>query len=303
MAQQRPHLFVLGKDYHLGDLLWLTVVLAAYRRQHHPEALLLMCPDRPISRILEQNPLIDTLIYAEARGGLTAVRTRYGAGLVVHDLRPGSLAVAMLRAWRQRRPWHYYLSMWLDARGQWLATFLQLGRLREHRPVLCLVDEDRATARRLPPEYVVLAPHVGRHTLPLLDSFWHRLKGWPDTQWAALAVALRDAGYAPVTLAASGQTPIPGTLALTGLPIREAAGVIERAAALVTVESGLWYIAAALGTPLVIVPWWLPRAVDWVAPMAVPYALIYRDQSSVQAVFEAVQRLSVRQQERQMAER
>jgi ADP-heptose:LPS heptosyltransferase len=71
---------------------------------------------------------------------------------------------------------------------------------------------------------------------------------------------------------------------MIGLPIRQAAAVIERAEALITVESGMWYVAAALHTPLLIVPWWLPRSVDWVAPMGVPYSLLPRSEASVEVV-------------------
>jgi hypothetical protein len=60
--------------------------------------------------------------------------------------------------------------------------------------------------------------------------------------------------------------------------------VTEQAAALITVESGLWFVAAALGRPIIIVPWWLPRSINWVAPMGVPHRLIYRDQASVHHV-------------------
>jgi hypothetical protein len=290
--QPDAHLFLLGKDYHLGDLLWFTAVLAAYRRQFLPDVLLVGCPDRPISRILEHNPLIDTLLYGEAHHVAAAAHELCRGGVVVRDLRPLPVAAAMLRTWRARRPWLYYRDLWLETRGQWLATFLHLDRLREARPVLRLVEDDRAIARTLVHPYVALAPHTGRHTLPILDPIWRRLKGWGDAHWEALAAAVRAEGYEPVTLAASGQPPIPGTTPLTGLPIRRAAGVIERAAALITVESGLWYVAAALGTPLVIVPWWLPRSVDWPAPMGVPYRLIYRDEASVHNVLSHLRHLT-----------
>ncbi len=285
------HLFLLGKDYHLGDLLWLTVVLSAYRRQIQPDVLLVGCPDRTISRILEHSPLIDTLLYGEAQAIVAAVRERYGRDLRVHDLRPLPLAMAMLRAWRSRPPWRYYRDLWLEPRGQWLATFLQLGRLQAYRPLLHLRDDDRVTAQSLVHPYVALAPHVGHTALPIANGLWARLKGWEDARWQALAAGVRRAGYEPVTLAATGQAPIPGTIPMVGLPIRQAAGVIERAEALITVESGLWYVAAALGTPLVIVPWWLPRSVDWVAPMGVPYRLVYRDRAPVSRVLSQLDEL------------
>jgi ADP-heptose:LPS heptosyltransferase len=91
----------------------------------------------------------------------------------------------------------------------------------------------------------------------VLGWFWRRVKGWDDVHWVAPADGLRAQGYEPVTLAAAGQAPIRGTRALTELPIRQVVSVIEQAAALITVESGLWFVAAALGTPIIIVPRWL----------------------------------------------
>ena len=66
------------------------------------------------------------------------------------------------------------------ARGQWLATFLRLGRLPETRPVLRLTEDDRDTARALTrtaaAPLVALAPHSGRYTLPLLGAAWQRAR-------------------------------------------------------------------------------------------------------------------------------
>ncbi len=279
------HLFVLGNDYHLGDLLWFTAVIAEYRRQLEPERLLVACPDRAISRILEHNPAIDELIYYGRDAHVVAgARARYGGALVLHDLRPVPIAWSMVRSWRYRWPWLYYRDLWLEPRGQWLATFLRLGRLHEVRPVLHLTDEDLSVARTLDAPYIVLAPHTGRYTLPILGTIWARVKGWGEARWARLAEALRKEGYTVITLGAAGEEPVRGTTGLSGLPIRQAAGVIAGAAALVTVESGLWFVAAAVRTPLLIVPWWLPRSLDWVAPMHTPYRLVYRDQATVRHV-------------------
>ncbi len=289
-TRDATHFFILGKDYHLGDLLWFTAVLAAYRRHARPARVRIACPDRPISRILERHPLIDDLLLYGEDGHLPRA-ARSGDVVVVHDLRPLPIALSMLREWRYRCPWLYLRDLWLDERGQWLATFLRLGRLRDVRPVLRLDEDDRVTARSLPVPYVVLAPHTGHYALPLLGLFWRRVKGWREAGWGDVAEALRAAGYEPITLAAAGQAPIPGTRALTGLPIRRVAGVIEGAAALVSVESGLWYIAAALGRPFIIVPWWLPRSIDWTASMGVRRRLIYRDQASIRYVLSQVRDL------------
>lgn len=283
-AAASAHLFILGEDYHLGDLLWFTSVLAQYRRRLAPEYILLGCPDRPISRILEHNPLLDELVYGRGSSIRTAQRRRFGRSLVEHDLRMLPIAVTMVRQWRRRLPWLYYRDLWFQQRGQWLATFLGLGPLHGGRPVLRLLDEDRAVARTLPSPYVVLAPHVGGYSVPLAGRFWRAMKGWPWESWVRLAQRLQAEGYRPLTLGAPGQEPVPGTRGLVGLPIRQAAGVIEGAAALVTVESGLWFVAAATNTPFIISRWWLPRSVDWAAPMQTPYRLMYRDNNSVDNV-------------------
>lgn len=295
-AKSRPaaHLFILGRDYHLGDLLWFTAVLAVYREQVCPERVFVACPARAISQILERHPLIDELIlYSESCPIPDAVRARSVpvGRLVVHDLRPFPIAVAMLRRWRERLPWLYLRDLWLEQRGQWLATFLHLGQVRRARPVLRLDARDRAEACRLRAPYALLAPHTGQYTLPLLERVWRGVKGWDEENWAAVADALKREGYEPVTLAAAGQAPIPGTRAAIGLPIRQVAGVIERASILISVESGLWYVAAALGRPFVIVPWWLPRRIDWTASLETPHRLMYRNEASVAHVLSQIREL------------
>lgn len=270
--------FVLGTDYHLGDLLWFTAVLAEYRRQRRPERVIVAVPDRPIDRILEHSPLIDELV---PHGSVPA---NHGGLVRYHDLRPFPIARAMLRDWRHRLPWLYYRDLWLEPRGQWLATFLHLGSMSSFRPVIGLVENDRGIARSLPKSYAVLAPHIGTYRLPLASRFWRRIKGWNLERWTALAGQLRRVGYEPVTLAAAGQDPIPGTRPLLGQPIRQVAGIIESASVLITGESGLWFVAAAVSTPFIIVPWWLPRSVDWPGPMGVPHRRIFRDDASVRAV-------------------
>jgi hypothetical protein len=361
-------LFILGDDYHLGDLLWFTAVVAEYRRHFAPSAVFVGLPDRPISRILDGSPVLDGLLYGSAaeiiaqvklrqrvavsapstepadplgdefirlsdiraRGAAKAEQRRvamggdtgmssnsrsgsaeggpHGSGqtagsrvmpanqgqsprLTVHDLRGLPIALAMIRDWRRRLPWLYYRDLWLDTRGQWLATFLRMGPLTEPRPVLSLNREDRVHASNLPTPYVVLAPRIGSYALPVIGHAWRRIKAWDESKWEELASRLREHGFQPVTLAAAEQRPIAGTVALLGLGIRQAAGVIEGSQALITGESGLWFVAAALETPFVIVPWWLPRRVDWAAPMRVQYHLIRRADASVDRVFSALREL------------
>ncbi|MGH2448203.1 MAG: glycosyltransferase family 9 protein, partial [Chloroflexota bacterium] len=217
-------------------------------------------------------PLIDRLELRSKDEDPSAVT---GADSVVHDLRMQALGRAMVRNWRQRAPWLYYRDLWFEPRGQWLAGYLGLRTLTDYRPILSTEASDRGVANSMRRPYVLLAPHVGTYPFPL-EPFWQRIKGWPPADWARLARLVRNDGREVVTLAAAGQESIPGTVPMVGLPIRHVAGLIERAAGLITVESGLWFIAAAYRTPFVIAPWWLPRTIDWVGPMHVPHRLIGR---------------------------
>ncbi len=285
MARARgDHLFIVGADYHLGDLLWFTAVLATFRDAVKPAHVQVALPDRAISHILEGHPLIDDLILYEPKPWGAVVPPTDAARLVVHDLRPLPIAFAMLSQWQHRRPWLYGRDLWLEPRGQWLATYLRLGPMERTRPLLRVKEADRAAASGLPQRYVLLAPHIGAFRLPLLDRLWKRVKGWPSERWQELASRLRAAGYEPITLGAAGQPAVEGTRGLIGLPLRQVVGVVERASALVTVESGLWYIAAALARPVVIVPWWLPLGIDWVAPMRVPHRLVRHSEATVDTV-------------------
>jgi len=282
--QGTTSLFLLGKDYHLGDLLWLTAVIAEYRRQKEPATVIVGCPDRPVNRILERSPIIDEVIYGSAVSEIRRDVARRGGRLVVHDLRPNSLALAMLKDSRYRLPWLYYRDLWMQPRGQWLATHLRLGQLRDYRPVLQLADQDREMAAKLPKPYVLLAPHIGEYKLAATRALWRRIKGWEWANWIQLTEALQALGVNVMTLAAPDQTAVPGTRPLMGLPITQVAGLIEGAAAHISGESGLWFIAAAVDTPFIIVPWWLPRPVNWASPMGARHRLVYRDESTVENV-------------------
>jgi len=287
----RSALFILGGDYHLGDLLWFTAVLGEYRRVNRPRLLMVNVPDRAVNRILEHNPTIDELSYSRPDVARADAVGRFGGEVVVHDLRPVPIAFDMISQWRQRMPWLYYRDLWLEARGQWLATYLGLGPMQEHRPHLGLVEDDFSVARQLPEKYILLAPHVGSYSVPLLAWGWQRLKGWPNDRWTALAAALRKEGLDSYTLGAAGQAVVPGTKGLIGLPIRQVAGVVDQASALVTVESGLWFVASALGVPFIIVRWWLPRSVDWTGACGVPHARIFSDDDSVGTVISELHRV------------
>jgi Glycosyltransferase family 9 (heptosyltransferase) len=275
----QPVLFLVGNDYHLGDLLWLTPVLARYRALKRPCGLIVGLPDRDISRIFEHSPPVDRVVYGMPRRILDIVLGEFGHSVKIEDLRMGPVAIRMIQDWRRKLPWTYYRDLWVQPRGQWLSTFLGLGHLTELKPQIQLTADDFNRRSLIPSPYILLAPHIGSYSLPGVSYLWRRLKGWDVESWAVLARLLEDSGYTVMTVGARGQGIIRGTLPALGLPIRQVAALVDGASALVTGESGLWFVAAALDTPFAIVPWWLPRSIDWPAAMNVRYRLVSRETS------------------------
>jgi hypothetical protein len=219
------------------------------------------------------------------------VTDEFANNLVVEDLRMFPVAVGMVRAWRHRLPWLYYRDLWVQPRGQWLATFLGLGTLSHYKPDIKLSQEDCDALPALPPRYILFAPHTGSYSLPAMAYLWRKIKGWDVQAWEALARLFEQEGYSVFTVGARNQSVIPGTRPLLGLPIRQAAALIDGATALVTGESGLWFVAAAVSTPFVIVPWWLPASIDWPAVMGVRYRRVSKKRASPARVHAVVQEL------------
>ena len=128
------------------------------------------------------------------------------------------------------------------------------------------IDPERARDHR-PPEtpdgpFVVLARHtVSGRGVP---TYSERTKRWSERRWLTLAERIRrELGLAVVSVGTPGEGRLetPGVLDLHELDIREAAGLLASAAALVTVDNGLFHLGHGLGVPLVhLQPHWLPAA-------------------------------------------
>lgn len=101
----------------------------------------------------------------------------------------------------------------------------------------------------LPDRYLVCAPGYSRALNPI---DWAR-KAWPH--WAEFCAAFR-AAFPTVGIVALGGPdaadlwPGGADQDCFGLPLLESAGVLKRAAAVVSLDSGLAHVAAALGAPV-----------------------------------------------------
>lgn len=144
----------------------------------------------------------------------------------------------------------------------------------EHRTDRHEIDNFRALAALLGAEgnaapHLVLPAPAGEQDVPagpfaVLHPYpggsRARMKEWPLERWQETARALRHRGLEVIVsggpadmqraaaLAAACQDP--GTRSLAGLPLARTARLIQQAAVVVSVDTGVMHLAAALGSPL-----------------------------------------------------
>jgi lipopolysaccharide heptosyltransferase I len=137
----------------------------------------------------------------------------------------------------------------------WLAECLGLEK---GAPVFNLPASPEAEAR--------IAGHLRAHAQPgrpiaivVPGTMWET-KHWRPEGFAGVARGLAEMGYAPVLIGSKGEQALnrmiaeeaPGTTDFTGqTSLADAVALIRRAAVVVTNDSGLMHIAAALGRPAV----------------------------------------------------
>ncbi len=88
-----------------------------------------------------------------------------------------------------------------------------------------------------------------------------RMKEWPQERWLETARSLRDRGLEVIVTGGPADAPRaaalakachdPGTRSLAGLPLTRTARLLQRAAVVVSVNTGVMHLAAAMGAPLV----------------------------------------------------
>ncbi len=199
----------------LGDELMLTAVARAARRSGQPLHIL---TNRPDCWEGNADPLsvqigVDRWFYAQNRGWLAAD--------IVHAAYANGTG-------------RHVADQMAEKAGVSLPT--------DWRPVLPRAGPGQRDPRRLILQNSCRGARYAATT-----------KEWPADRWAELAGRLaRD--FSLVQLGTPQDPPIPGAHDLRGrTTLREAAARIADAAALVGLESGLMHVAAAVGTPAVII--------------------------------------------------
>jgi Glycosyltransferase family 9 (heptosyltransferase) len=247
----------------LGDTLAATAVLRAQRAARPDDHISFLAPDRAYARILELCPGIDRvgyvqmpadeqIIYGSSRRLVESLEWWTAGDFDDRHVLDIQEAASSGRGAELHMSEIYALDLGLKLadRRPWVDTKLAL----EHRPVEA-PDEP----------YVVFARHTvsGKHVAPSHEN----TKRWHERKWVALAERIRrQLGLRVVSIGtpAEGRMEHPDVLDLHELDIREVAGLLAGARALISVDNGVFHLGLGLGTTLVhLQPKWLPSS--WTA--------------------------------------
>ncbi len=272
----------------LGDTLCTTPALHAFRRLHQETTIIYVVQSAPFCHVLDDNPDIDLLIYNEQlyfKGipDQTAdwIRTlpidlTGGATLYRLDLK---LACTTNEAFRQHISYRF-------------AELLRV-EIESPRPFVHLNALDRRAASVLVPRPYVLFSMTSVSN-PEREDGRGRKKDWPLERWTELAARiLEDGGFEVAVIGSErdARVAIPGVRMLYGLPIKVVAALLENAACVVTLESGIGHLAAAVDARTVeIYSNMMPP--EWARPADLNrFRILYSDpfDTSVDQVFEAMQ--------------
>lgn len=273
----------------LGDTLCTTPLLPAFRRQHPHARITYITQSAGFCRVLDDNPDIDLLLYSERMylQGIPEQTADWIRSLPV-DLTGESLLyrLDLKLACTSHEAFRQHIS-------RCFASVLGI-EIDSVRPLITLSERERRAARLLTPRpYVVFSMHSVAN--PERDDKRGRKKDWPIERWRELAARIEALGEFDVLLLAAERDPpysVPGARPMYGLPIKVAAAMLESAACLVTLESGVAHLAAAVDAPMVEI-YGSMMPVEWATPVECTQAtMLYGDpfDLSCDDVFNAVER-------------
>jgi lipopolysaccharide heptosyltransferase II len=247
----------------LGDVVLTTPLLRAIHRTH-PTAAITVVTKAAWAPVLAENPAVARVESLAEGERLTALAARLTSTVWDHrldlhgSLRSRALRVLLGGRWRG----------WSRSRGRRaLLVWAGIDRVRPPTPVAeryfaaardlavepdgrpaevfwSAADDDRrnALAPRVP--YAAIVPGAA-----------HATKRWPVGHWVDLARRLRERGLAVVALGAEherGLVASPDVTDLCGVGLGVTAALLSGAAVTVAGDTGLLHVAAAVGTPVVV---------------------------------------------------
>jgi lipopolysaccharide heptosyltransferase II len=256
----------------IGDVLLTTPLLRALRRRH-PDDELYFVTKRAMAPLVEHNPHLTGVVALEPGERVTDLARRLRALKPAHGLDlHGSLRSRALR-WLVRARWSGY-SKRKFARTALIATKLDV--YGTHVPV---AERYFEAARAFdvipdgkPPEFFLardvrerMARWLDEHGLTqssgplaaIAPGAAHATKRWPLDRWRALADRLRHMGYALVAVGGPDDRALVAALdagvvnAAGELSLQETGACLERAAVVVSGDTGVMHMATGVGTPVV----------------------------------------------------
>ena len=254
----------------IGDVLLTTPLLRALKHRH-PDDELYFVTKRAMAPLVENNPHVTAVVALEPGERIIDLARRLRALRPTHGLDlHGSLRSAALRLLVRTR-WSSY-SKRKFARSALIAAKLDLYGKRF--PVAERYFEAARAFDVTPdgePSEFFLAEHArarvtawlgerGLNTRPLAaiaPGAAHATKRWPLDHWRMLADRLRQMGYGLVAVGGPDDRPLITELdtavvnAAGELTLQETGACLERAAVVVSGDTGVMHMATGVGTPVV----------------------------------------------------
>lgn len=273
----------------LGDLLCTTPAIRAFRRRHPDTHVTYIVQNAAYCRVLDGNPDVDLVLYSE-RLYLEGEGIFCDAWLrsLPLDLQERSV----LYRFNIHEACRTSPAVFDDHIAVAFGNFVGIP-VDSVRPVVCLSEEERRTAavyaRGKP--YVVFSMHS---TSKVVDPDGRIAdKSWPVERWLRLAREIRASGFDVIAVGAEtdSATLSPDIRNLYGLPIKTVAALLEKAACVVAVESGVTHLCHAVDAATVVIfSKHIPLA--WANPREASRAiLLYEDPAAISCddVMAAVQ--------------
>jgi lipopolysaccharide heptosyltransferase II len=259
----------------IGDVLLTTPLLRAIRRRY-PHSRITVLTRPAYAPLLSDNPHVNQVLEASPNTPLTDLARqlraeRYSHLLDLHD----SIRSRLLRLMVPGR-WSTYPKHRL-ARS--VLIYTKRNTYRDRRPVAeryfdaarglgVAPDGDRPDfflspdAERETATWLARAGLTNGRMLALAPGAAHATKRWPAEYWRVLVGRLLEQGFGVTIVGGSGDAALGDSLAATeaGGRVVNAAGqlglqgtgaVLRRAMALVSGDTGVMHMAAAVGTPVV----------------------------------------------------
>ena len=243
LAQKYPDTFGVLKLGGLGDMLQTTAVIRAAARKYGQRAVV-FCNKAP--EVFAAMPEVAETVKIESNSQQKILES-------IADAFPRFLDVRYVsRAYGEpptelfeRHRWFYEF---------WTASCNRLGTLETHSTAIMLatlgldtsdirpVYTPRQPYGGLPEGYVAIATGVGA---------MGGLKRWPMDRWEGLLTDLSE--FHAVQVGGREDELVPGAIDARGLSLPETAWILEHARRLIAVEGGMVHLAAAVGTPAIVI--------------------------------------------------